>query len=115
MTLACTGIGIGREQQSAVFESFTQADNTTTRKHGGTGLGLAIAQRLATAMGGRIGVESEVGKGSTFHFTVRFGKIQSERCVPPSGLIPVNASVLLVDPGLVNRRCMFPGGPDCSC
>ena len=76
-SVADTGIGIPVEKQGAIFEAFAQVDSSTTRHYGGTGLGLAIASRLIQQMRGRIWVESEVGKGTTFHFTVPFGLFSS--------------------------------------
>lgn len=68
-----SGIGILKEKRESIFESFTQADSSTTREYGGTGLGLTICRRLVEMMGGKIWIESEPGKGSTFFFTARFG------------------------------------------
>ena len=105
-TVADTGIGIPEEKQNAIFDSFTQADASTTRKFGGTGLGLTITSRLAAMMGGRIWVESEVGKGSEFHFTARV-IAGSEQVQQPLSDLPYNllpgVRVLVVDDNQTNR------------
>jgi signal transduction histidine kinase/CheY-like chemotaxis protein len=105
-----TGIGISPEKLQAIFEPFTQADGSTTRKYGGTGLGLTISARLVAIMGGQIWVESQVEKGSTFHFTLPFrvrqqsnsSLIRRRRSVTDlSGL-----AVLIVDDNPTNRRIL---------
>jgi PAS domain S-box-containing protein len=103
-----TGIGIEGDKLERIFEAFTQADSSTTRQYGGTGLGLTITAELLKLMRARISVESAVGKGSTFHFSLRL-KIASE---PPRRIhkLPVGAlagkSVLVVDDNATNRRIL---------
>ncbi|MBW2128313.1 MAG: PAS domain S-box protein [Deltaproteobacteria bacterium] len=94
-----TGIGIAEHKQKIIFESFTQADTSTTRRFGGTGLGISIAKQLAELMGGEIGVESREGKGSTFWFTVVF-KREKVRPALSSQQVPnlKNLRVMVVDP-----------------
>ncbi|HKV40355.1 MAG TPA: response regulator, partial [Blastocatellia bacterium] len=100
-----TGIGIPKAKQQAIFDAFTQADGSTTRKYGGTGLGLSISNRLAAMMGGKMEVESEVGKGSTFYFSARFsldGATVARR-VPSDTSSLHNMAVLVVDDNATNR------------
>ena len=99
-----TGIGIPQEIQESIFDSFTQADASTTRRFGGTGLGLAISKRLVELMGGRIWVESEPGQGSRFIFTVRLDP--APQAAPRMPATPVNlkgSRVLVVDDNATNR------------
>ena len=98
-----TGIGITTEAKARIFESFSQADDSTTRKFGGTGLGLSIARQLSELMGGEIGVESEPGKGSCFWFTACFRKCHAEEShIPPSQDLLQGVKVLLVDDNNTN-------------
>ena len=112
MTLYCTirdtGIGIAPEKQRLIFEAFTQADSSTTRQYGGTGLGLAICHQLVTLMGGQIWVESALGRGSTFHFTARFGLPDAPEPEPESMVIPPGShnAVLVVDDNATHRRLL---------
>ena len=98
-----TGIGIAPEQQSSVFEAFIQADGSTTRRFGGTGLGLTISVNLVRMMGGRFWLESELGVGSTFHFTIACD-IAALPAQPQADPRLDGVPVLIVDDNAVNRR-----------
>lgn len=102
-----TGIGIPADKFACIFEEFQQVDSSTTRTYGGTGLGLAISSRLVELMCGRIWVESEIGEGSTFHFTARFGVADDalQEVRQQSDLI-TDLSVLVVDDNSTNRRIL---------
>ncbi|OGT86508.1 MAG: hypothetical protein A3G96_02965 [Gammaproteobacteria bacterium RIFCSPLOWO2_12_FULL_52_10] len=102
LSVSDTGIGIPRTKLEAIFESFTQVDSSTTRKYGGTGLGLTISRSLARMMGGEIGVTSEEGKGSTFHFTVKLAV--SKKALPVSQPVALEGKhILVVDDNATNR------------
>ena len=103
-----TGVGVPREKQQLIFEAFAQADSSSRRKYGGTGLGLTISSRLVAMMGGRIWLESELGQGSTFHFTTRFKLPQSvpERPDLDGQTSLAGIPVLVVDDNPTNRRIL---------
>jgi PAS domain S-box-containing protein len=106
-TVSDTGIGIPRDRQQAIFEAFVQADGSSTRQFGGTGLGLSIAAQLVEMMQGRIWVDSQVDKGSTFHFTARLGVPEA---APTSSPHPsanlVDTAALVVDDNATNRHIL---------
>jgi len=115
-SVADTGVGIPADKQRLIFEPFTQADGSTARRYGGTGLGLSISSRLVEMMGGRIWVESEVGKGSTFHFTIELRIPAADRARPqPAELVamegmqalgPLSSSrrILLAEDNPINQK-----------
>jgi len=107
-----TGIGIPKDKQDIIFDVFSQADDSTTRKFGGTGLGLAISKQLVAAMGGQLTVESEFNKGSTFYFDAKFDLAKNPPQSPDTTLddtpqpkgIQRSAHILLVEDNVVNQR-----------
>ncbi len=107
-TVSDTGIGIPVDKLRCIFAPFVQGDSSTTRKYGGTGLGLAISSKLVELMRGRIWAESEVGRGSTFHFTARFGRSASlsppDEATTPEALRGLR--VLVVDDNATNRQVL---------
>jgi PAS domain S-box-containing protein len=104
-TVKDTGIGIPPKKQNIIFEAFTQADGSMNRRYGGTGLGLAISSQLVSLMNGQVWVESKVGEGSTFHFTVKLGiqKRPLKKIIPTEVKNLKNMPVLVVDDNKTNR------------
>ena len=104
-----SGIGIAPEQQQRMFEAFSQADSSTSRKYGGTGLGLAISRRLVALMGGDLGVESTPGQGAEFRFTAHFG-VAAPTMVPVPALVPAQlpdtTRVLVADDNASSRAAL---------
>ena len=108
-TVSDTGVGIPAEKLESIFESFSQADTSTTREFGGTGLGLTISRRLVDMMDGRIWAESTIGNGSSFHFTARFAHATTSSASKPVAAAPTNVAgvrVLIVDDNRTNRRIL---------
>jgi signal transduction histidine kinase/CheY-like chemotaxis protein/HPt (histidine-containing phosphotransfer) domain-containing protein len=100
-----TGIGIPVEKQAVIFDPFSQGDSSTTRRYGGTGLGLTISRQLVALLGGTLGVDSEPGKGSRFHFTMPVEVVAEEPRVPDQQLAGIaGLSVLVVDDEPANRE-----------
>jgi CheY-like chemotaxis protein len=115
-TVTDTGIGIPHDKQEMIFEPFSQADGSTTRKFGGTGLGLTICARLVAIMGGIIWLESEVGRGSSFHFTTRFKAQTNAGDMPGNGNQPTATEgelksgplrILVAEDNPVNQRLVM--------
>jgi PAS domain S-box-containing protein len=100
-----TGIGIPKDKLASIFDKFTQADSSTTRKYGGTGLDLSISKKLANLMGGDIGVESELNEGNTFYFSAPFKKTKASFvCAPPATVEDFKGmNALIIDDNETNR------------
>jgi PAS domain S-box-containing protein len=108
-TVSDTGIGIPPEKLQTIFESFSQADTSTTRVYGGTGLGLTISKRLIELIGGKIWIESELGKGSHFHFTIPLREAGMPERAPhldTAYQILLGTKVLVIDDNKTNRRIL---------
>ncbi len=107
LSVSDTGIGIPSEKLDQIFRPFEQAESSTTRRFGGTGLGLTISRQLAEMMGGRMWVESEPSRGSTFHFTAEFGVSTDQHRHEPAELDSLlDLTVLVVDDNITNRRIL---------
>jgi two-component system sensor histidine kinase/response regulator len=108
ISVSDTGVGIPIEKQQIIFESFAQADGSTTRRYGGTGLGLTISRQLVELMGGRMWVESEIGRGSTFHFTcnLQLGTAAASHQEQTAGRTLPGLNVLIVDNNAMNREIL---------
>ncbi len=102
-----TGIGIPADRQERIFEAFVQVDGSTTRRYGGSGLGLTVSRRLVEMLGGRLWVESECGKGSTFRFTAQLGVGRPRESVAPLPAAKLEGlPVLVIDDNRTNRRIL---------
>ncbi|WP_319242464.1 ATP-binding protein [uncultured Propionivibrio sp.] len=101
-----TGIGISSEQRQSLFQAFSQADQSTTRRYGGTGLGLAICKMLTEAMGGQIGVDSQLGQGSRFAFTARFGCPADAHSLRQNGSDFAGLKVIVADDNACSRDAL---------
>ncbi len=107
-SISDTGIGIPVDKQREIFEPFTQADGSISRQYGGTGLGLTICSRLVEMIGGRIWIESEAGRGSTFHFTAKFQNAPAVEAIPVPNVNALrNVAALVVDDNVTARSLTF--------
>ena len=107
VSVSDSGIGIPADKRDQIFRPFEQAESSTTRRFGGTGLGLAISRELVEMMHGRIWIDSELGRGSTFHFTAEFGIAADQHQPAPAELNSLHElPVLVVDDNLTNRRIL---------